>query len=159
MVNTNAVSSPVRPSAADLSAVLALLDAAGLPTADVGVHFGGFFVVRDAHRVFGVVGVEVYGDTALLRSLVVQPQRRGLGLGRRLLDCALAALRARDVRAVYLLTTSAEKFFESHGFERCDRATVPPAIARTSEFASLCPANAVCMRRDLVASCGQEGCQ
>ena len=155
MVNTIDGSSPMPASAADLWAVLALLDAAGLPTADVGLHFGDFFVIRDAHRLIGAVGVETYGDSALLRSLVVQPEWRGRGLGRRLLEYALTASRNRNVRTVYLLTTSAEGFFAPLGFERCDRATVPHAIARTSEFASLCPASAVCMRQQLVpSSCG-----
>ncbi len=121
-----------------------------MPTADVGQHFEHFFVIRDAHRVIGAIGIETYGADALLRSLAVEQEWRGRGLGRRLLEHVLAAARNQDVRTVYLLTTRAEAFFEPLGFERCDRATVPSAIARTSEFVSLCPASAVCMRQQVV---------
>ncbi len=158
MMNTHSYFSPVPASTVDLWAVLALLDAEHLPTADVGLHVKDFFVIRDAHRVIGAIGTETYGSDALLRSLIVAPDRRSRGLGRRLVEHALAASLAQDVRTVYVLTQSAERFAETLGFERCDRATVPAAIARTSEFASLCPASAVCMRRDLLPSiCTESG--
>ncbi len=149
MVNTRLDVSPTPARPADFEAVLTLLEEAGLPTADVGQHFERFFVVHEAGRVIGAIGVETHGADALLRSLVVAREWRGRGLGRRLLDHVVDAAGSQGVRTIYLLTTSAAGFFEPRGFERCDRAGVPLAIARTSEFVSLCPASAVCMRREL----------
>lgn len=149
MVNMHSAGAPTPARPADLEAVLALLEGAGLPTSDVGQHFGRFVVVHEAGRVIGAVGVEIEGADALLRSLVVAEDRRGRGLGRRLVDRVIDAARSGGVRTIYLLTTGAAGFFERRGFERCDRAGVPPAIARTNEFVSLCPASAVCMRREL----------
>ena len=48
---------------------------------------------------------------------------------------------AHRVQAIYLLTTTAEAFFERLGYRRVDRMQAPPSIQSTREFASLCPAN------------------
>jgi N-acetylglutamate synthase-like GNAT family acetyltransferase len=55
-----------------------------------------------------------------------------------------------SVRA-FLLTTSAAPFFESLGFARIDRTAAPEAILRTRQAASICPASAVLMVKDLKA--------
>jgi len=51
----------------------------------------------------------------------------------------------------YLLTTSAALFFESLGFCRIDRAVAPEAILRTRQSASLCPASAILMVKELAS--------
>ena len=53
------------------------------------------------------------------------------------------------VREVYLLTTTAEKYFPRYGFEVIERAAVPAEVHESSEFASVCPASAVAMRLKL----------
>jgi len=142
----------------DLKAVVALLDTANLPTAGIEPHFDNFVVARDAGRVVGAIGFEAYGPDALLRSAIVESASRGRGLGRLLLEHILRVVRDRGVRTVYLLTTTVEALLAPRGFERCDRAIVPPAIANTDEFRSVCPAVAVCMRRQLDApSCCPPG--
>jgi amino-acid N-acetyltransferase len=132
-----------------LTAVLTLLKSDALPLEDVTDHFEHYLVAREAARVVGAVGLEIYGLDALLRSLVVCTDRRGRGVGHQLVDHMLSYARERGVRTVYLLTTTAAAFFERLEFERCDRSSVPASIAETSEFASTCPASAVCMRRSL----------
>ena len=67
--------------AADLPVVLALLADAALPTDGVAEHFGGFVVARERGEVVGAGGLEVYGDAALLRSVVVEPAWRKMRLG------------------------------------------------------------------------------
>lgn len=131
-----------RATAADLGAVVALLQAAGLPVDDVAEHFASFLLARRAQTLVGCVGFERYGDVALLRSLCIAESHRGGGVGHALLERALHAAGARDV---YLLTTTAAGYFEQRGFEVLPRERVPLAIASTAEFRSLCPASATVM--------------
>ncbi len=136
-------------TAADLGAVRDLLRDAGLPFSDLEEGRQELIVARQGARRVGSVGVEVHGRDGLLRSLAVAPDLRGNGLGGSLHWRALALAAARGVRTLYLLTTTAERFFAARGFDRVSREAVPDALRATAEFASLCPASAVCMRREL----------
>jgi amino-acid N-acetyltransferase len=97
--------------------------------------------------VIGTAGLEIRGEDALLRSAAVDPEWRSRGLGARLTMELLALAEARGIRAVYLLTTTAEGFFPRFGFTPISRADVSPAIADTVEFREACPASAVVMAR------------
>lgn len=122
--------------------VVALLEAQGLPAADLtDAHLEHFFFVGSDGSPTGLVGIEIYGDVALLRSLVVSEHMRNRGLGSALLDQAEHYAASRGVRTLYLLTTTAEAFFKRRGYQGVDRALAPSAIQRTREFATLCPAS------------------
>jgi amino-acid N-acetyltransferase len=138
----------------DLAALRALLESAELPEADLTTaHLGAFHVAEDGQgRLVGGVGLELAGDAALLRSLVVAPERRGTGLGHALVEAALGLADERGVAEVWLLTTTADRFFERLGWRRVERASAPAGIRATAEFASICPASSVCMVRDLQGS-------
>jgi amino-acid N-acetyltransferase len=124
------------------SAVIALLTAADLPTADLSdAHLEHFFYCGSAVDPTGLVGLELYGPTALLRSLVVKPERRSAGLGATLVAHAEAHARAQNVRSIYLLTTTAEAFFKRLGYAAAPRDSAPPEIRATREFAEICPAS------------------
>jgi amino-acid N-acetyltransferase len=133
----------------DAAAIAALLRAADLPHEDIGPHLENFLVARIGDEIVGAIGLEVHGLDALLRSLVVAPELRGKGVGDGLTQTIVARARTVGVRRLFLLTTTAEKFFLRRGFAVVARAIVPPAIAGTAEFRSLCPATAVCMARTL----------
>jgi amino-acid N-acetyltransferase len=107
--------------------------------------------MRDGADLAGVIGLEVFGPVALLRSLAVPLPCRGRGIASRLAHKAEEHARSRGVEAVYLLTTTAEGFFARRSYDRVDRDAVPGAIKATVEFQSLCPASAVCMVRHLGA--------
>jgi len=134
----------------DLPAALALLDAAGLPVADVSEHFGQFVVAVD-DGVVGLGGLEVYGDAGLLRSVCVDEGHRGSGLGGRLCEMVESRARALGVRELYLLTTTAGTFFEARGYVRVDRNRAPASVQQTTEFQSLCPSTAACLVKKLDA--------
>jgi amino-acid N-acetyltransferase len=91
----------------------------------------------------------LFGDVALLRSLVIAPGRRGTGEGSALLKHAEDHARAQGVRDLFLLTTTAETFFAKHGYMRATRESAPAAIRMTREFGSICPASAAFMSRKL----------
>lgn len=134
----------------DLDAVLALLAAAALPTADVARHFD-HFVVLDESGVVGVAGLEVHDAAALVRSVCVDASRRGRGLGGQLCDAVEARALDLGVRDLYLLTTTAAPFFEARGYVRVARNRAPETIRATEEFRSLCPDSAACLHRRLSA--------
>ena len=141
----------LRPArSADFDSIARLLSGADLPVEDLDVTMlDAFVVATDGEVRVGVVGLEIHESNALLRSLAVEPQRRSRGLGARLVDAIETEARARGVAALYLLTTTATPFFERFGYNAHDRAAVPPSIAATTEFSSLCPDTAECLWRDL----------
>ena len=98
----------------------------------------------------GIVGLELYGSCALLRS-AVSPRRRGEGIGEALLVHAEQAAAQRGVMELYLLTTTAERYFSRRGYDVVDRATAPDAITRTRQFSELCPSSSILMVKKHVA--------
>ncbi len=130
---------------ADLDAIRALLRRLHLPAEDVGLGHQSFLAARSGGELVGCVGLERYGDAALLRSLAVVPRLQATGLGKRLSAEVVAEARRAGVRTLYLLTTTAAPFFERAGFRRVERASAPPAVAASPEFKALCPASAACL--------------
>lgn len=136
----------VRPATGqDLDPASALLAAAGLPLDGFSEHLEHALIATHRGDVVGVVELELYGDVALLRSLVVAPSDRGSRLGERLTADALELARRRGVHEVYLLTQTAERFFPRFGFVAEDRALAPSALKQSDEFRTACPASAVMM--------------
>jgi amino-acid N-acetyltransferase len=137
---------------ADLPAIERLLVASGLPIAGVVDALGGFLVAESdgSREIVGVVGVEACcREYALLRSTAVDPAWRGTGLGKRLVERAIAEAESRGVKAMYLLTTTAERYFPSFGFVKTTRDTVPHDVKQSVEFREACPATATVMSLDL----------
>ena len=132
------------------SGVVALLEAEGLPVADLTEsHLEHFFFTGSDGAPSAIVGLELFGPDALLRSLVVSSTARTQGVGSALVLHAEGYAASHQVRALYLLTNTAESYFEHRGYRRIDRAHAPPAIQSTREFASLCPASSAFMIKRL----------
>jgi amino-acid N-acetyltransferase len=147
----------IMPLGADeLPEVAALLGANGLPTDDLSPGIA-LFGVRDGHGLEGVVGIERHGEVGLLRSLAVRHDRRQSGLGSALVLEAERLAGANGIRALYLLTTTAEAFFARRGYVPAPRVRAPAAIQHSSEFTSLCPDTAAFMGKTLPAEMGVSG--
>lgn len=143
----------VRPAVpADLPAVERLLAASGLPLDGVREAFPTFVVAEHGGGLVGVAGLEVCCDNALLRSVAVDPAWRSHGVGRALVSRAIGEAEARGIRALYLLTTTAEHYFPSFGFRPIARDAVPDDVRGTAEFRTACPASATVMERPLAAA-------
>jgi amino-acid N-acetyltransferase len=135
-----------RAQAQYLVAICVLLDSASLPRTDVTeASLQQFLVARLDNHIVGVVGLECYGDVALLRSLVVAKEHSGLGIGKQLVAAAEKLAAETGIKSLYLLTTSADRFFAALGFRRLQRELAPSAVRNTTQFSSLCPASAVLM--------------
>jgi amino-acid N-acetyltransferase len=133
----------------DLPAVLRLLGRAHLPTAGVAEAPSHFVVAESDGQLVGVVGLELYGGSALLRSAAVEESWRGSGVGRVLVERALDVARERGIQDVYLLTTTAEHYFPRFGFTCVSRDSVTPGVKSSIEFQEACPASATVMRKTL----------
>ncbi len=136
---------PARPD--DLPAILALLEAAGLPPQGVAEWLPRFVVAERSGAVIAAAGLEVYGRAGLLRSVVVAPAARGSGLGTALTERIAADAAGAGVRMLYLLTTTAPEYFPRLGFQRIDRQALPEAISASEELKGACPVSAVVMQR------------
>ena len=150
----------------DVPALRALLGSTSLPVDDVSTDEQEYILAISGTTLVGCVGLEPRGELALLRSFAVVPALRRRGLGTRLFERAVARALLRGVKTAYVLTTTsthstsgprtftttAERYCLAHGFERIDRAEVPAGIASTQQFRSLCPASALCFRRNLDAA-------
>jgi amino-acid N-acetyltransferase len=125
------------------------LKAEGLPTDDVAEPGRTFFRLSDGDGPIGYVGLEGTGADRLVRSLVVLPSRRSRGYGAMLAERAESVARLDEVRFLHLLTTDAAGFFRSLGYKDADRTKAPSSIANSRQFASLCPANAIYLIKEL----------
>jgi len=134
---------------ADLRAVEQLLQANSLPTDGVRETLETFVVAESGDDIVGVAGLEVCCEHALLRSVAVSPAWRSHGLGRALVTRIISDAETRGIHALYLLTTTAERYFPGFGFALVARAEVPADVQQTVEFKSACPASATVMRRDI----------
>lgn len=125
-----------------------MLDTNGLPTAGVADHLTSFWVA-DADGVAGVIGLELAGNNALLRSLAVAGDRRKRGLGSALFQQALDQARQAGATAAYLLTTTAAQFAARWGFTPIDRSDIPAALLTASALATACPVSSACLHKTL----------
>ena len=125
------------------------LSANGLPPDGLAGHLGSTLVARSAGRVVGSAAVEMYGPHALLRSVAVDKDHRGGGLGQRLTRKVLELARERGAVAAFLLTGTADGFFPRFGFEPSGRSGVPEAVRGSVEFVSACPESTRAVSADL----------
>ena len=136
-----------RPSKA---AAVAFLDAEDLPSSDLtDAHMEHFFYCGPAAAPTGLIGLEFCGSNALLRSLVVAPLHRSVGLGTALVEHAEAHARSRGAHSIFLLTTTAEAFFKRHGYVATTRDRAPAEIRATREFAEICPTSSALLLKRL----------
>jgi amino-acid N-acetyltransferase len=124
----------------------------GLPVSDLPDDLSGFTLALDQEEVVGSAGIERLGDgIGLLRSVAVAPSRQNEGLGTRLFAEALRYARSMQLQEIYLITNTADRYFEKHGFRSLDRNEAPAALAQTAQFSGLCPASSVMMKMTLNA--------
>ena len=131
----------------DHAPVAGLLRTNDLPVEGVPHAMDAFLVAEREGALVGAVGLECYGTDALLRSAVVDASVRGTGLGARLVDGIIAQAEDRGIGTLWLLTTTAERWFPRFGFTVVTRDDVPPTVRASREFQGACPSSATVMRR------------
>lgn len=104
-----------------------------------------FLAARKGEDLIGTIGMQKFGEAALLRSLAVAEAYRGKGIGKKLLTSVEKFARILEVKQLWLLTMTAADFFKHFGYGTAERSQAPPPIAATAEFQHHCPDTAVCM--------------
>lgn len=133
----------------DTQGICLLLQRNGLPTSDLASSRPEFVVAHEGADLVGAGALERFGAVALLRSVVVTAERRGTGLGQRIVRELEQRARASGVEELVLLTQTAAPFFERHGYRVIERGTADSAVQASEEFRSLCPASSICMLKAL----------
>ncbi|TDR73248.1 GNAT family N-acetyltransferase [Paludibacterium purpuratum] len=121
-------------SPTDWNEIRNLLTANRLPVQGALNHLMHFVVATENGRVVGAIGMEVYGDIGLIRSLVVASNMRGKSVAKRLLRSLIERARAKQIGALYLLSGNTDSLFAAHGFEKMARADMPTKLYVSSEL-------------------------
>jgi len=129
----------------DVQLIKDLLSKEDLPVSGVEDHIDNFLSLSINGVLIGAVGLEIYDDKALLRSLVVDKLHQSNGYGKRLCSEIIQKARHQNISEVYLLTETAPKYFENIGFKIIRRESADEMIKTSEEFQTLCPSTAVCM--------------
>ena len=137
------------PTAAEAEIIRDLLERSGLPTGDLGTARPEFVVATRDGGIVGIGALEHFGSAALLRSVAVEAQSRGSGVGRLIVEELERRARTANISELILLTLTAADFFGRLGYNTKERGAVPPAVRESAEFRSLCPASAVCMAKSI----------
>jgi amino-acid N-acetyltransferase len=131
---------------ADLGAARELISRLELPVDGLEDFFSeSYIVATEEERLVGVAGIEIYGQYGLLRSVAVEPEFQGNSLGAGMIFERLERARESGLRAVYLITTTAEEYFPRFGFQLVERSTVPAEIQYSKEYSESCPESATVM--------------
>jgi len=129
----------------DLAGIARLLTAESLPVAGVADHLENFLIAERDGEIVGAMGLEVYGETALLRSAVVAPHLKNRGIGGILYEALVKKAKDVGISRVYLLTNTAEEYFQRRGFRKIDQKSVAGPVRSSVEFSGACPSHAACM--------------
>lgn len=105
-----------------------------LPAFRTGEFLETFWVLEREGRLVGCVGLEVYSEAALLRSVITSPELRGEGYGDVLVRKAFDEALRRGVKRLYLFTMDKAPFFARHGFERCTMDDFEPAARECTQY-------------------------
>ncbi|MFA6246763.1 MAG: arsenic resistance N-acetyltransferase ArsN2 [Mucilaginibacter sp.] len=139
----------IKPAELYRDEVIELLAALKLPTVDLPGLLNNFFVAIDNNAITGVVGLEIYGNYGLLRSLAVNSGLNNKGIGAALLKRIETLATEQGLGAIYLLTETAKDYFEHKGYEHIARMDIPEEVKAASEFTHVCPDTAVAMQKSL----------
>jgi amino-acid N-acetyltransferase len=145
----------VRPAySGDWAVIGRLLQLAGIPDEDA-LDGAEFFVAEQDGMLAGCVGLELFQDSALLRSLAVLRGLERQGLGEKLVRAALESARATGVSHIVLLAGDSQGYFARFGFEPVALERVAAAVRQSPQFACRERDAAQAMMLELTTSSGR----
>jgi amino-acid N-acetyltransferase len=134
------------------SEIIDLLRNNNLPAADLPLKIDDFFIADEKDKIVGVIGMERYESSGLLRSMVVHSDYRNRNIAHALITALERKAIATGVSEIYLLTETADKYFGKKGYQVITRSEVPPEVQTSSEFSHVCPATAIVMKKKFETS-------
>jgi amino-acid N-acetyltransferase len=129
--------------------IVDLLISEKLPVTDLPESLENFWIALQNDMVIGVIGLEIYGQYGLLRSLAVLPPYRSKGVAGELLNNLESIAASQALKHIYLLTETAPDYFTTKGYKQLSREDVPAEVQQSSEFSYVCPQSAIVMKKSL----------
>ena len=109
---------------------------------DIRFYLGNFLVAEVGGTVRGCAAARDFGNGQLeVRSMVVEPEFQGKGIGRAMIEALIAGLRVKRKQFRLFALTYQVEFFKALGFQVVDRSLFPEKI--WSDCAK-CPKNDCC---------------
>ncbi len=134
----------------DLKDLRTLMLAEALPVETILSAPVQFYEIATASGArIGWGGLEIYGEHAVVRSVVIKAVLRKTGAGRLLIKALIDVARSLGLKKLWLLTISAEVFFEKMGFKHALRTDAPKEIQACEEFTWAHNETAHCMNMKL----------
>jgi amino-acid N-acetyltransferase len=127
--------------------IIHLLQVNKLPTEDLPSNLENFYTADDDGTTVGVIGMERYGSYGLLRSMVIHGDYRNRNIAQTLITVLEKHAAEMGISDMYLLTETADKYFDKKGYKKIEREEVPLEVQRSSEFGHVCPASATVMTK------------
>ena len=148
MTERRAIPVPLPLAVWERDGLAAALAKAGLATDDIDSAGLLFWRFESDDVPVGFGGLEVFGDQALLRSVVTLPPVRNRGIGAAMVASLEMEARIRGCRAVWLATDNAADFFARLGYRACERSDAPQPVGQAGPFAHSATATAMMKRLD-----------
>ena len=130
--------------------IISLLEKEKLPKDDLPSVLEHFFIVESGDNIVGAIGLEKYGNYGLLRSMVVDQQFRNKSIASQLVQALEKHAISIGIGEIFLLTETADKYFNKKGYKQIEREEVPKRVQESSEFTSVCPVSAIVMKKSLM---------
>jgi len=135
----------------DMIAMEQLLEKAKLNKTGIAENLDNFLVVEDLRAeplpsIVGMVGLEIYGDKGILRSLVLRSESWNSKIGVELIALIISYGWRKGLKEIYLMTSSSRSFFEYWGFIELAWDDVPKQLKVSSQFTEYNPSYVTVMR-------------
>ena len=96
--------------------------------ADIYENLQSFLVAEIDGKILGCCALQVvWAELGEIKSLAVDENSTGRGIGRQLVSAAVEKARLLGLEKVFTLTLE-QKFFEKSGFEKVDKNTLPMKV-------------------------------
>ncbi|GAE31290.1 hypothetical protein [Halalkalibacter hemicellulosilyticus] len=119
----------------DLLKVQRLVAKAGLRDEGIEHIIEHFLIVEnDAEQLIGTVGIEMYEEVGLLRSLVLQSPEWDAKLSLEFLQLTLKYAEEQKLKAVYLCAKATSALFHQLGFREVVKERIPKEIQESAHF-------------------------
>lgn len=139
----------------DRSAIERLLSSNDLPLDGLDRALPLALIAVDGGKLVACGAIEPYGISGLLRSICVQAESRGTGVGYRLVEALEKLALDSGIGELFLLTETAGAWFPRFGYEPAERSVAPAAMGDSAEFTIACPVSALLLRKSLARVLGR----